>query len=138
MLYWTYNKHIEYLQLWHDWCSSKLKWNVVYITSFIDLFWFFRTFCVFHINDKNVNIAESTCTNQCEVKMSDLETRKTYMLHQAVFYIGRIYKKSPMCAHYEWPYSSTKTFIDMHINCSSWDKSTTLKYNYIRNVDYKL
>lgn len=105
------------------------------------IYWFvliFRTFCVFHINDKNVDIAESTCTNQCEVKMNDLETRKTYMLQQAVFYIGRTYKKSQMCPDYEWLYSSTKRISDMHINCSSWDKSTTLKYSYIRNVDYKL
>lgn len=84
---------------------------------------------------KNVDISESTCTNQCEVKMNDLETRKTYMLHQAVFYIGRAYMTSLMC---QWGYSSTKTFINMYINCSSWDKSTTLKYSYTKNVDYKL
>lgn len=86
---------------------------------------------------KNVDISESTCINQCKVKMNDLKTWKTYMLHQAVFYIGRAYKTSLMCARHKWAYSSTKTFIDIHINCSSWDKSTTLKYSYTKNVDYK-
>ncbi|XP_065939316.1 multiple epidermal growth factor-like domains protein 10 [Magallana gigas] len=61
--------------------------------------------------------------------MNDLETRKTYMLQQAVFYIGRTYKKSLMCAHYKWRYSSTKTFIDVHINCSSWDKNYYRVFN---------
>lgn len=83
---------------------------------------------------KNVDISESTCTNQCEVKMNDLKTQKTYMLHQALIYIGRAYKTSLLC---QWEYS-TPTFINMHINCSSWDKSTTLKYSYTKNVDYKL
>lgn len=80
---------------------------------------------------KNVDISESTCTNQCEVKMNDLNTRRTYMLHQAVLYIGGAYKTNLMC---QWGYSSTKTFINMHINCSSWDKSTTLKYSYTKSV----
>lgn len=73
-----------------------------------------------------VGIAESTCPNQCEVKMNDLETRKTYMLHQVVIHIGRVFKKIPMCVPHQWGYSITNMYIDMYINCSSLDKGTTL------------
>lgn len=73
-----------------------------------------------------VRIAESTCPNQCEVKMNDLETRKTYLLHQVVIHIDEVFKRSLMCVPYQWRNSITNVYIDMYINCSSWDKGTTL------------
>lgn len=98
--------------------------------------WFvliFRTFCVFLINEKCGYFRIHMYKPMWSENEWSKDT-KTYMLHQALIYIGRAYKTSLLC---QWEYS-TPTFINMHINCSSWDKSTTLKYSYTKIVDYKL
>lgn len=76
---------------------------------------------------KDVLQDESTCPNQCEVKMNDLKRRKTHILGQVVTHIGSV-EKFPMCIPYQWRYLST----NMYINCSSWNKD----YYSVKSVWY--
>lgn len=65
--------------------------------------------------NKYIGIAVTTCPNQCEVRMDNLENWNYNMLGQVVAHVGSL-KIFPMCLPV--PYSSKSMYID----CSSWNK----------------